>query len=85
MELSFEHLKRRLSRATWLPLSLMSGFFIISVVLVLQKQHNNQMESLKFSLSDIVDFQAGNFAQEVYMNRGLAIDMRIKKHHKRLG
>jgi len=68
MGLSLEHLKRRLSRSTWLPLTIMSAFYLVSVVAVLQKQYRSQLEGTKYALSDLVFSQETAFAQEVFLN-----------------
>ncbi len=79
MKLSIENLRKKLTRSTWLPLSIMSAFFVISVVVVLQKQYRAQLESTKFALSDLVFSQETAFAQEVYLNLEPAISHRIQR------
>ena len=77
--LTITHLKRRLSRATWLPLCIMSAFFLTSLACVLEKQYTQQLESIRFSLSDLISSQETQFAQEILLNQAVqAIPNRIK-------
>lgn len=77
MGISLHIVRRKLTQATWLPLAVMAGFFLVSVVAVLQKQYRAQLESTKYALSDLVLSQETQFAQELYLGLEPALKLRI--------
>jgi signal transduction histidine kinase len=75
--ISFTVIDSEIRRATWKILSLMAIIFLIVVGLLLYQEHDRQTAHIREDFSGIVTGQQSNFAQEVYMNRREAIQMRI--------
>jgi len=75
--ISFKVIDHEIRNATWKILALMAMVFLLVVSLLLYNAHERQTAHIRDDFSGTVVGQQSSFAQEVFMNRTEAIQLRI--------